>query len=125
MFAAVGTVAIVDREAAGYLEREEPWFERRLRAAEDRIRVLLDDLSLRLAGADWRDGDFSAGDLMMADVLRRLGRSALLGAFPNLLAHVGRAEARPAFRRAFDAQRAFFEAGLAASNSAPAKEPSG
>jgi glutathione S-transferase len=114
VFAAVGTVepAIVDREAATYLEREEPWFERRLRAAEDRIRVRLADLSLWLGGADWLDGDFSAGDLMMADVLRRLGRSDLLGAFPNLLAYVGRAEARPAFRRAFDAQRAFFEAGL-------------
>jgi glutathione S-transferase len=127
MFAAVGTVepVIVDREAATYRERGKPWFERRLRAAEDRIRVRLNDLSLRLGGADWLDGDFSAGDLMMADVLRRLGRSDLLGGFPNLLAYVGRAEARPAFRRAFDAQRAFFGAGLAASKSTPAKEPSG
>jgi glutathione S-transferase len=127
VFAAIGTVepVIVAREVATYFERDEPWYEPRLRAAEDRIRVRLNDLSLRLGGADWLDGDFSAGDLMMVDVLRRLGGSALLGAHPNLLAYVGRAEARPAFRRAFKAQRAFFETGLAAANSATAKEPSG
>lgn len=115
MFAAVGTVepVIVDRELASYLKREEPYFERRLRAAEDRIRGRLTDLSLRLGGADWLDGDFSAGDLMMVDVLRRLGGSGLIAAYPNLLAYVARAEARPAFRRAFDAQRVFFEAGPA------------
>jgi glutathione S-transferase len=126
MFAAVGTVepVIVDREIATYLEREEPYFERRLRVAEDRIRDRLTDLSLRLGGADWLDGDFTAGDLLMVDVLRRLGRSSLLGAYPNLLAYVARAEARPAFRRAYEAQRAFFKAALAASKSAPAREPS-
>jgi glutathione S-transferase len=116
MFAAVGTVepAITEREAAEYLEREEPWFAARLRAAEDRTRGRLSDLSRRLDDADWLDGAFSAGDLMMADVLRRLGGSALLAEHPNLGAYVDRAEARPAFRRAFDAQRAFFEAHRAA-----------
>ena len=118
MFAAVGTVepVIVEREAVTYLEREAPWFAQRLRATKDRIRGRLHDLSARLADAEWLDGDFSAGDLMMVDVLRRLGGSALLTAFPNLLAYVARAEARPAFRRAFDAQRAFFDAQMAASN---------
>jgi glutathione S-transferase len=125
MFATVATVepVIVDREVATYLERDEPWFERRLRTAEDRIRGRLTDLSLRLDGADWLDGDFSAGDLMMVDALRRLGRSALLAAYPNLLAYVARAEARPAFRRAFDAQRAFFDAQMAASDSQPRSRP--
>jgi glutathione S-transferase len=112
MFAAVGTVepVITDREAAEYLEHEAPWFASRLRAAENRIRGRLTDLSRRLGDADWLDGPFSAGDLMMADVLRRLGRSALLTEHSNLRAYVDRAEERPAFRRAFDAQRAFFDA---------------
>lgn len=112
LFAAVGTVepAIVEREVVTYLEREEPWFAERLHAAEDRSRVKLNDLSLRLGDADWLDGDFSAGDLMMVDVLRRLGGSMLLEGYSNLLAYVGRAEGRPAFRRAFDAQRDFFNA---------------
>lgn len=112
MFAALSTVepAILDREAAEYLEHDEPWFAPRLRAVEDRVRGRLNDLSLRLGGADWLDGDFSAGDLMTADVLRRLGGSGLLEAYPNLPGYVARAEARPAFRRAFAAQRAFLEA---------------
>lgn len=113
MFAALSTIepAIVDREVVLYLEREENWFEQRLALVEDRIRAKLTDLSRRLGHADWLDGGFSAGDLMTADVLRRLGGSGLLEEFPNLAAFVARAEARPAFRRAFDAQRAFFEAG--------------
>ena len=110
MFAALSTVepAIVEREAAGYLEREEPWFAQRLRTIEERIRSKLTDLSRRLGDVDWLDGEFSAGDLMMVDVLRRLGGSDLLEEYPNLATYVGRAESRPAFRRAFDAQRAFF-----------------
>ena len=121
MFAAVGTVepVITDREAAEYLEYEEPWLAARLRAAEDRIRVRLTDLSRHVGDANWLDGAFSAGDLMMADVLRRLGGSALLAEHPNLSAYVDRAEARPAFRRAFDAQRAFFEAHRATQQQLP------
>jgi glutathione S-transferase len=117
MFAAVGTVepVITDREAAEYLEHEEPWFEQRLWVVEERIRGWLTDLSRRLGSADCLDGAFSAGDLMMADVLRRLGGSVLLAEYSNLSAYVERAEARPAFRRAIDAQRAFFEAHRAAS----------
>lgn len=117
MFAAVGTVepVIVDHETVLYLERGEPWFAQRLQAVEDRIRGTLNDLSRRLGDADWLDGQFSAGDLMMVDVLRRLGGATLLAEYPNLAAYVARAEARPAFRRAFGAQRAFFRAHSAAS----------
>lgn len=112
MFAAVSTIepTIVERETAIYLEREEPWFAQRLRSVEDRIHAKLTDLSRRLGDADWMDGAFSAGDLMVIDVLRRLGGSGLLDAHPNLVAYVAHGEARPAFRRAFDAQRAFFDA---------------
>ncbi|HMQ93201.1 MAG TPA: glutathione S-transferase family protein [Amaricoccus sp.] len=110
MFAAVGTIEppIVEREAVIYFEHGESWFAQRLRAVEERIRGRLADLSRSLGEADWLDGGFSAGDLMMVDVLRRLGGSDLLDGHPNLSAYVVRGEARPAFRRAFDAQRAFF-----------------
>ncbi len=112
MFAALGTIepTIVDREVVLYLERSESWFEQRLRTVEDRIRGRLNDLSRRLGDADWLDGAFSAGDLMTVDVLRRLDGSGLLEEYPSLYAYVARAEARPAFNRAFDAQRAFFNA---------------
>lgn len=112
MFAALSTVEppILDRETAEYLEGDAPWVAPRLRAVEERIRGRLGDLSRRLGDADWLDGTFSAGDLMMIDVLRRIAGSGLLEEFPNLPAYVARGEARPAFRRAFAAQRAFFVA---------------
>ena len=75
---------------------------------EDRIHVRLGELSSRLGRADWLDGAFSAGDLMMVTVLRRLSRSGLLEKYPNLSAYVARGEARPAFKRAFAAQLAVF-----------------
>jgi glutathione S-transferase len=68
----------------------------------------LDALSTRLGDAAWLDGAFSAGDLLMVTVLRRLKASGLLEKYPNLFAYVVRGESRPAFRRAFEAQLAVF-----------------
>lgn len=116
MFAALNTVEppIVEREQAPYVERGKPWYgEERLSFLDDRIRARLDDLSSRLGEADWLDGTFSAGDLLMVDVLRRLKGSSVLAEYPNLSAYVARGEARPAFRRAFDAQLAIFRASSA------------
>ena len=117
MFAALNTVEppIVEREASEQAEADQPWFKQRLHAVEDRIRTRLGDLSGRLGDADWLDGGFNAGDLLMVMVLRRLNDSTLLGEYPNLAAYVARGEARPAFKRAFDAQRAVFT-GKAAGN---------
>jgi glutathione S-transferase len=74
MFAALNTVEppIFDRSLVMILERDQPWYEQRLRALEDGIRKRLGDLSSRLGDADWLDGAFSAGDLLMVTVLRRL-----------------------------------------------------
>ena len=110
MFAALSTVEppILDREIATLLEREKTWHEERLPVLEDRVRVRLDDLSGRLGDADWLDNAFSAGDLLMVTVLRRLQGTGILEEFPNIAAYVARAEARPAFKRAFDAQLAVF-----------------
>lgn len=112
MFAAVSTMEppIVERESAGYLERGESWHEQRLPLMEERIRTRLLQLSARLGDAEWLDGGFSAGDLMMVTVLRRLEGSKLLDAFQNLADYIARGTARPAYRRAFAAQRAVFEA---------------
>jgi glutathione S-transferase len=112
MFAALNTVEppIFDRSLAMVLERDEPWYEQRLRVLEDSIRKRLGDLSTRLGDADWLDGAFSAGDLLMVTVLLRLKSSGILNEYPNLAAYVARGEARPAFKRAFDAQLAVFTA---------------
>ena len=77
---------------------------------EERIRTRLGDLSKRLGDADWLDGEFSAGDLLMVNVLRRPAASEIVKEFPNLVAYVARGEARPAFKRAFDAQYSVFAA---------------
>ncbi|QHO72477.1 glutathione S-transferase [Bradyrhizobium sp. CCBAU 051011] len=112
MFAALNTVEppIVDREMATLVERDKTWYEQRLPILEDRVRGRLDELSRRLGDADWLDGAFGAGDLLMVTVLRRLNGSGLLDKYPNLSAYVARGEARPAFKRAFDAQLAVFTA---------------
>jgi len=110
MFAALNTLEppIQERGMAMLLERDTAWFEARLPMLEDRVRVRLGDLSARLGDADWLDTVFSAGDLLMVAVLRRLNGSGLLEAYPNLAAYVARGEARPAFKRAFADQLAVF-----------------
>jgi glutathione S-transferase len=113
MFAALNTVEppIFDRSLAMILERDKPWYEHRLRVIESSIRKRLGDLSSRLGDADWLDGAFSAGDLLMATVLLRLrASSGMLEEFPNLSAYVARGEGRPAYKRAFAAQLAVFTA---------------
>ena len=112
MFAALSTVEppIVERSMAVLLEREKLWYEARLPMLEDRVRDRLGQLSRRLGDADWLEGGFSAGDLLMVTVLRRLNGSGLLEEHPNLCAYVARGEARPAYKRAFDDQLAVFTA---------------
>jgi glutathione S-transferase len=108
MFAAVNTVEppILDLTTARIVERDKPWSEARLPLVKDRIRARLKPLSARLGDADWLDGAFSAGDLMMVSVLLRLRASGLLDEYANLAAYVARGEARPAYKRAFAAQLA-------------------
>ena len=112
MFAALNTVEppIVERGTNALLERDKTWFEERRPILEGRVRDRLDELSRRLGDADWLDDAFSAGDLLMVTVLRRLNGSGIVETYPNLAAYVARGEARPAFRRAFDAQLAVFNA---------------
>ncbi len=88
------------------MEADKPWRDERMPLVADRIRNTLKQLSARLGDADWLDGAFSAGDLMMASVLLRAKPSGLLNEYPNLTAYLARAEARPAYQRAFAAQLA-------------------
>jgi glutathione S-transferase len=116
MFAALNTVEppIVERGMATLVERDKAWYEERLPLLEDRVCVRLGELfrlgelSSRLGDADWLDNAFSAGDLLMVTVLRRLNGSSILEKYPNLSAYVARGEARPAYKRAFEDQLAIF-----------------
>jgi glutathione S-transferase len=105
MFAALNTVEplILELVTAKILEGDKPWAAERLPLVKDRIRDRMVQLSARLGDADWLDGAFSAGDLMMVSVLLRLRPSGLLDESPKLAAYVARGEA-PAYKRAFAAQ---------------------
>jgi glutathione S-transferase len=108
IFAALSTVEppILELVTAKILERDKPWTKDRLPLVTDRVRDRLKQLAPRLGNADWLDGTFSAGDLMMVSVLLRLRASGILDEYPNLAAYVTRGEARPAYKRAFAAQLA-------------------
>jgi glutathione S-transferase len=108
MFAALNTVEppIVDLATAKIAEGDKPWCKERMPLVEDRLRARLRQLADRLGSADWLDGEFSAGDLMMVSVLLRARPSGILNEFPNLARYVARGEARPAYQRAFAAQAA-------------------
>ncbi len=108
MFAALSTVEppILELAHAKLLEGDQPWSRERLPLVRDRVRDRLRQLSARLGEADWLDGAFSAGDLLMVSVLLRLKPSGLLDEFANLAAYAARGEARPAYQRAFAAQLA-------------------
>lgn len=115
LFAALNTVEppILELANATLLEHDKPWSEERLPLVQDRVRVRLEQLAAHLGRADWLDGQFSAGDLMMVSVLLRLKPSGLLGEFPTLAAYVARGEARDAYQRAFAAQFTFNTRGAA------------
>jgi glutathione S-transferase len=115
MFAALNTLEppIFDRSLVRILERDRPWYDERLAALDETIRKRFGGLSSHLGDADWLDGAFSAGDLLMVTVLRRLQSSGILEEYPNLADYIARAEARPAYQRAFEAQRAVFSASSA------------
>ena len=109
MFASVNTVEppIVERSMAMILEKNKPWYEERQAMLDERVHTRLGELSTRLGNAEWLDGEFSAGDLMMVTVLRRAG-SSVLDKYPNVSAYTARGEARPAYQQAFAAQLAVF-----------------
>jgi len=108
MFAALNTVEppILELATSLIFERDKSWSKERLPLIKERVRARLDQLSVHLGAADWLDGSFSAGDLLMVSVLLRLRATGILGEYQNLAAYVARGEARPAYRRAFSAQLA-------------------
>lgn len=110
-FAALNTVEppIVELEAMTLLEADESWFAARRELVVERIRTRLGQLAAHLGDAEWLDGEFSAGDLLMVTVLRRAEGEGILDDYPALAAYIARGEARPAYRRAFADQLAVFE----------------
>ena len=111
MFAALNTVEppIIERSIVKFLEAGKSWQAERFAMVDERIRERLKQLDAALGDREWLVDDFSAADILMVHAVRRLEGSGLLKEFPRLVAYVARAAARPAYRRAFDAQYAVFE----------------
>lgn len=111
MFAAVNTVEppILEFQNAKLFEADKSWSAERLPIVEERVRVRLKQLSEHLGDAEWLDGAFSVADIMMVHVVQRLKASGILNPFATLVAYIARAEARPAYQRAFAAQHAVFK----------------
>jgi len=112
MFAALSTIEppILERTMPMIVERDKPWYADRMPMLDARVRHRLDELSKWLGDANWLEGAFSAGDLLMVTVLLRLSTSGILEDYPTLRAYIARGEARPAYKRAFEAQLAVFTA---------------
>ena len=83
MFAALNTVEppLIEYEAFALFERDKSWYEQRLPILENHIRVRLGALSTRLGQAEWLEGEFSAGDLMMVGVLFRSQDSGIMSEY--------------------------------------------
>ncbi len=84
---------------------KEEWAKLRRPGATEFVQRRLGGLSKALGGKPYLDGDrFTAGDLMMSTVLRILNYSDLVKSDARLWAYLERCTARPAFKRALDAQ---------------------
>lgn len=89
---------------------DQEWAKQRRPGAVDFVKRRLGGLSKALGDKPYLDGDrFTAGDLMMATVLRILERTDIVTSDKRLAAYIQRCTARPAFKRAFDAQIADFK----------------
>ena len=111
MFAALNSVEphVQNLTTIDLFFQNEEWAKQRRPAAEKLAQSRLEALASSLAGRDYLEGSFTAGDLMMASVLRFLRHTSMVADMPVLAAYQARCEARPAFARALAAQLAPFE----------------
>lgn len=88
----------------------EEWARLRRPALVEFVKKRVAALSQALGDKPYLDGErFTAGDLMMSTVLRFLDYTDIVTSDHRLTAYVERCTARPAFRRALDAQLADFK----------------
>ena len=89
--------------------KEEAWAKESRPHWEGMVQKRLSDLAERLRGRDWLEDRFTAGDLMMATVLRILRHTNLVTSDPALAPYLARCEARSAFQKALADQLASFK----------------
>ena len=106
VFAALNTVEVVVQALASIdlFYKDQEWAKLRRPDAEKDVKRRLGELAVRLGEREYLDDRFSAGDLVMATVLKISRNTDLVAGEPNLLAYQKRCEARPAYQRALAAQ---------------------
>ena len=111
MFAALSSVEphVQNLTTIDLFFANEEWAKQRRPAAEKMAQSRLEAVASSLAGRDYLEGSFTAGDLLMVSVLRFLRHTSMVADMPVLAAYQARCEARPAFARALAAQLAHFE----------------
>jgi glutathione S-transferase len=101
----VMNVAVIDLFYA-----KEEWAKLRRPSAVEFVQKRLSALSKSLGDKPFLDGErFTAGDLMMTTVLRILENTDIVAGDKRLAAYVERCTARPAFKRALEAQMGDFK----------------
>jgi glutathione S-transferase len=110
VLAALNTIEVVVQQLAeiDIFHPAEAWASAHRPQVEERVRVRLAELAARLEGRDYLEEHFTAGDLMMATVLRIIRHTSLVTAHPLLGPYLARCEARPAFQRSLAEQLAQF-----------------
>lgn len=111
MFAALNTVEppIVEYEYVSYFEADKSWQAEHFAIVDAQIRERLDQLAAAMGDAPWLVGSFSAADILMVHAIRRLEGSGILNDYQVYMDYIARAEARPAYQRAFAAQLEVFQ----------------
>jgi len=84
----------------------EDWAEARKPTLLEEIEKKLRRLADALGSREWIAGEFSIADIALVCTLREFERSEVFAKFPTLVAYTERGSARPAFRRALEAQLA-------------------
>ncbi|MBY8976854.1 glutathione S-transferase family protein [Rhodobacteraceae bacterium NNCM2] len=111
MFAALNTIEppIVERDNVKFFEADKSWQADRFALVDERIRTRLNQLAAAFGDAKWLVGSFSAADILMVHAIRRLEGSGILEDYQMFMDYIARAEARPAYKRAFAAQYEVFQ----------------
>jgi glutathione S-transferase len=111
LFSALNSVEPVIGRIVAYdiFNKDKDWAPSARESAVSLCKQKLKRVNDALAGKDWLAGRFSIADIAMVTVLNNLRHTDLVAEYPSLAAYKARGEARPAYKRALDAQLADFK----------------
>jgi glutathione S-transferase len=110
LFSALNSVEPVVQRITSYdlFHKDKPWMPDAREASLGLCKQKLKRVADALEGKDWLAGTFSVADIAMITVLNNLRHTDLVAEYPALAEYKARGEARPAYKRALDAQYADF-----------------